>query len=167
MKSKRVTAVAASDPRGGFFYSRLFVAALILALPLASFPAASVSAAPASEEAPWENVDLEQEWKNKLQQLAVEGLYYNQVRFIPADFENAPDLARAWDLLHKHGFALQLANTVVFNHSGFDLEGNVVNRRLAYDSVHELAMYIHMMRGLRMKIAEEGHTTSRVSVMQQ
>ena len=162
MKTKRFYAFAMPDQHGGLFYSKLFVAALILALLLASFPAASVFAAPASDEAPWEKVDLEQEWKNKLQQLAVEGLFFNQVRFIPADFENSTDLARAWDLLHKHGFALQLANTVVFNHSGFDIEGNVLNGRLAYDTVHELAMYIHTMRGLRMKIAEEGHTISRI-----
>lgn len=166
MKTKGFYALAIEHQHGGLFYSKLFVAALILALLLASFPAASVFAAPAGDEAPWENIDLEQEWKNKLQQLAVEGLYFNQVRFIPADFENASDLARAWDLLHKHGFALQQANTVVFNHSGFDIEGNVLNGRLAYDSVHELAIYIHTMRGLRMKIAEEGHTISRVRITQ-
>jgi len=162
MKTKGFYAFAMPDQDGGLFYSKLFIAALILALLLASFPAASVFAAPAGDEAPWEKVDLKQEWKNKLQQLAVEGLFFNQVRFIPADFENSADLARAWDLLHKHGFALQLANTVVFNHSGFDIEGNVVNGRMAYDTVHELAMYIHTMRGLRMKIAEEGHTKSRI-----
>ena len=163
MKTKRFNALALHDQRGGLFYSKLFVAALILALLVASFPAASALAAP---PAPWENVDLEREWKNKLYQLTVEGLFFNQVRFYPADFENSADLARAWDLLHKHGFALQQANTVVFNHSGFDIEGNVLNERLAYDTVHELAMYIHTMRGLRMKIAEEGHKISRVKVVQ-
>ena len=162
MKTKRFYALAIRDQHGGLFYSKLLVAALILALLLASVPATSVFAAPASDEQPWENIDLEQEWKNKLQQLTVEGLFFNQVRFNPADFENSSDLARAWDLLHKHGFALQLANTVVFNHSGFDLEGNVINGRLAYDTVHELAMHLHTMRGLRMKIAEEGHKISRV-----
>ena len=162
MKNNRYYALAISDQRGGLFYSRLFVAALIIALLAASFPAVSVFAAPGRDEQPWENLDLEQEWKNKLHQLAVEGLFYNQVRFYPADFETSADLARAWDLLHKHGFALKLANTVVFNHSGFDFEGNVTNKRLAYYSIHDLAMQLHAMRGLRMKIAEEGHKINKV-----
>lgn len=161
MKTEKSFALAVPDQRGGIFYSRLFVIALIIALLSASFPVANVLAAPPR---PWEGVDLKQEWKNKLHQLAVEGLFFNEIRFYPADFDNSADLARAWDLLQKHGFALQQANTVVFNHSGFDIEGNVLNGRLAYDTVHELAMHLHTMRGLRMKIAEEGHRTSRVEV---
>ena len=166
MKTKRFYALAVHDQRGGFFYSKLFVAALIIALLLATFPAANAFAAPGGGEQPWENIDLEREWKNKLQQLTVEGLFFNQVRFYPSDFKDSSDLARAWDLLQKHGFALQQANTVVFNHSGFDFEGNVINGRLAYDTVHELAMHLHAMRGLRMKIAEEGHKISRVKITQ-
>src|SRR5688572_12482218 len=167
MKTNGLYALAIRQQRGGLFNSKLFVAALIIALLVASFPVVSVFAAPAGDDQPWENGDLEQEWKNKLHQLTVEGLFFNQVRFYPADFKNSADLARAWDLLHKHGFALTQANTVVFNHSGFDIQGNVLNERLAYDTVHELAMYIHTMRGLRMKIAEEGHKISRVKVAQQ
>jgi hypothetical protein len=162
MKTVGVYALTARDLRRDLFRSKLFVVALILALIAASFPAYSVFAAPTGDGEPWENVDLEREWKAKLQQLAVEGLFFNQTRFYPSDFENASDLARAWDLLQKHGFALTLANTVVFNHTGFDLEGNVLNPRLAYETVHELAMHLHAMRGLRMKIAEEGHKIQRV-----
>ena len=165
MKTNTFYALAMRQQRGGLFNSKLFVAALILALLVALFPAASVFAAPASDDRrPWEGVDLESEWKNKLHQLSVEGLFYNQVRFYPADFEDSAALARAWDLLHKHGFALKLANTVVLNHTGFDFEGNVINPRLAYDSVHELAMHLHTMRGLRMKIGEEGHKIHRVRI---
>lgn len=164
MKTNRFYASALHEQRGGLFYSKLFIAALILALLVAMVPAASALAAPPE---PWESVNLEQEWKNKLHQLTVEGLFFNQVRFYPADFDNSADLARAWDLLHKHGLALQQANTVVFNHSGFDSKGKVINGRLAYDSVHDLAMHLHTMRGLRMKIAEEGHKISRVKVTQQ
>jgi hypothetical protein len=165
MKTNKVYALAMRQQRGGLFNSKLFVAALILALLVALVPAASVFAAPVSDERrPWEGLDLESEWKNKLHQLSVEGLFYNQVRFYPTDFEDSAALARAWDLLHKHGFALKLANTVVFNHSGFDIEGNVTNPRLAYDSIHELAGHIHTMRGLRMKIAEEGHQIHRVRI---
>ena len=142
-------------------YSKLILALVIVALLFAALPATSVLADSGEEEQPWENVDLDKEWKDKLRLLQVEGLFFNQTRFYPADFENADDLARAWDLLHKHGFALKQANTVVLNHYGFDLAGKVTNERQAYDSVHELAMYLHMMRGLRSKIAEEGHKIRR------
>lgn len=143
-------------------YSKLILAAIVVAMLFAALPVPNAFAAPAGDEQPWENVDLEGEWKNKLQSLQTEGLFYNQVRFYPADFENSSDLARAWDLLHKHGFALKQANTVVFNHSGFDLEGNVTNERRAYETLHDLGMYLHAMYGFRMKIAEEGYKVQRV-----
>ena len=163
MKNNRYYALAIRHQNGGLFKSKLFVSALIIALLLASFPVASVFAAPASDsDQSWENVDLEKEWKDKLQQLVVEGLFFNQVQFYPADFEASADLTRAWNLLHNHGLALAQANTVVLNHTGFDSQGNVINGRLAYDSVHQLAMHLHTMRGLRMKIYEEGHKVSRV-----
>lgn len=164
MKTNRSYLLTASRQHGGLFHSKLFVAALILALLSAFLPAVDALAAPAGDaDRPWEDegVDLEAEWQNKLQTLQEEGLFYTQARFLPADFEDAADLARAWDLLHKHGAALKLANTVVFNHSGFDIKGNVTNGRLAYDSVHELAMYLHAMRGFRLKIAEEGFKVHR------
>lgn len=154
MKTHKLDALAIPQQRGGLFHSKLFVAALLLALLAAYFPAISALAAPPR---PWEGDNLEEQWRDKLQQLTVEGLFFNQVRFLPSDFENSADLGRAWDLLHKHGFALTQANTVVFNHAGFDIEGNVTNERLAYESVHELAMHLHAMRGFRMKIAEEGY----------
>lgn len=145
-----------------FHLQKLFLVSLMIALLVASLPVTSVLAAPGKGDQPWENVDLEKEWKNKLRLLREEGLFYDQARFYPVDFEDSSDLARAWDLLHKHGFALRQANTVVFNHSGFDFEGNVTNGRLAYESVHDLAMHLQMMRGLRMKIAEEGYKVNRV-----
>jgi hypothetical protein len=162
MNAKRSYALTAVNNLGPSFYRKLFLAFLALALLFASLPVASVLAAPASKDQPWENIDLEREWKNKLRQLEVEGLFYNQARFLPADFEDSADLAQAWDLLHKHGAALRLANTVVFNHAGFDFEGNVTNGRLAYDSVHDLAMYLQMMRASRLKIGEAGYKVHRV-----
>lgn len=156
-------ALTSSHSRGGLFNSRLFVIALILALLSSFLPAVTALAAPdASKDRPWEDVDLEKEWKNKLQTLREEGLFYTQARFLPGDFEDSAELSRAWDLLHKHGAALRAANTVVFNHSGFDFEGNVTNGRLAYDSVHDLGMYLHAMRGFRAKIAEEGYKVHRM-----
>jgi hypothetical protein len=100
---------------------------------------------------------LERDWKNKLETLRREGLFYNQARFLPADFEDASELAQAWDLLHRHGSALRQANTVVFNHTGFDFEGNVTNENQAYESVHALGEALRLMRVARQKIADEGY----------
>lgn len=143
-------------------YTKLILAVAIVAMLFAFLPAASALAAPGTDPKPWENVDLEREWRDKTRLLYWEGLFYNQVRFYPADFEDSAELARAWDLLHKHGFALKQANTVVFNHTGFDIKGKVLNERQAYESLQNLSMYLHTMRGLRNRIAEEGYKVQRV-----
>jgi hypothetical protein len=156
-----MNALTAVTKWGEPLYSKLILAAVVVAMLFASLPVPHAFAAPGDDEQPWETVDLEREWKDKLQQLQTEGLFYNQVRFYPVDFEDSSDLARAWDLLHKHGFALKQANTVVFNHSGFDFEGNATNERRAYETLHDLGMYLHAMHGLRMKIAEEGYKVQR------
>jgi hypothetical protein len=157
MNTKRFYALAAERPFGQSLFAKILIIAAVLALLFASLPVPGALAAGGEEKQPWENVDLEKEWKNKLQHLRDEGLFYDQARFYPVDFKNSDDLARAWDLLHKHGFALKQANSIVFSHSGFDFKGDVTNERLAYDSLHNLGQYLHMMRGMRIKIAEAGY----------
>ena len=157
MKTKGLYALAASRPHGGLFYSKLFVAALILALLLASLPATSALAAPAADQDPTANIDIEKGWQDKLWQLRWAGFYYENVRFYPADFEKPSDLARVQELLEKYGIALRAANTIVMNHAGFDIEGNMKHDVQAARSVRELAMYLQIMRGLREKIGEIPH----------
>ena len=157
-----MNALTAVAKWGEPLYTKLILAVVIVTVLFAALPAASALAAPGNDPKPWENVDLEREWRDKLRLLQAEGLFYNQVRFYPADFENLSELAHAWNLLHKHGFALRQANTVVLNHTGFDFQGNVLNERQAYESVQDLSMYLHTMRGLRNRIAEEGYKIRRV-----
>ena len=152
MNTKGLYAVATSHWPGGLFYSRLFVAAIIIAMLFASFPAASVLAAPPSDRDITESIDEEQGWQDKLSHLRWAGYYYDHVIFYPADFENRADLARVHELLEKYGVALRAANSIAVNHAGFDMEGNVTNRVQAAKSVRDLAMYLHIMRGLREKI---------------
>ena len=149
-----VHALAASDPRKGLFHSKLFIVALILALLLAALPAASALAAPAKDQGTIREKDLELGWKNKLNHLRWAGFYYDHVQFYPADFERPADLARIHELLEKYGIALRAANTVLMNHAGFDIEGNVLNEVQADQSVRELAAQLQIMRGLREKIKE-------------
>jgi len=154
MKTKRLYALAAVNPAGQSLYQKMLVALLILALLFASLPVASVLAAPASKQGTTDYGDLEQEWKDKLRTLRVQGLFYERIRLNPTDFDDPDDLARAHYFLEKYGFALKQANTVVFNHTGFDIQGNVIHENQAYESVHDLAMYLQMMRGFREKMDE-------------
>ena len=149
-----VYALTASDQRGGLFYSRLFVVSLILALLFASLSAASALAAPSRDKGITQYGDLELGWENKLNNLKWAGYYYDHVQFHPADFERPADLARVHELLEKYGIALRAANTVLQNHAGFDIEGNLTNEVQADKSIRELAMYLQIMRGLREKIDE-------------
>ena len=154
MKAKGLYALTASEQYGGSFYSKMVVVSLLIALMFASFPAASVFAAPASDKGTTENINLEQGWKDKLSHLRWAGYYYDHVQFYPADFERPADLARVQGYLEKYGFALRQANTVLLNHAGFDIEGNVTHEVRAAQSIRDLAMYLQMMRGLRDKIEE-------------
>ena len=154
MKTNRLYVLALDQQPGKFLYSKLFMVSLIIALIFAALPAASVFAAPASGQNAAINSGLEQEWKNKLNHLRYQGLYYENIRLYPADYEDLSDLARAHYYLEKYGVALRGAQTVVLNHTGFDLEGRVINEVQAAESARQLAEYLHMMRGLRDKIEE-------------
>jgi hypothetical protein len=154
MKANQFSALPAIARSEGPFYSKMILAFVIVALVFASLPVASVFAASGDEEPPWENANLPLEWKNKLLHLRYEGYFFDRVRFYPADFESQDDLALAQLYLEKYGIALKQANTLVYDHSGFDLEGNVTNERLAYETIHDLAEYLRAMRGLRAKIDE-------------
>ena len=154
MKTKHFYALAAVNPAGGSLYQKILMAFLILALMLASLPAVSVLAAPASGKDTTQYGNLEQEWRDKLRTLRAMGLFYDTVRLVPADFEDPDDMARANYFLEKYEFALRQANTVVFNHEGFDIKGRVTHENQAYEAVHDLAMYLQMMRGFKEKFDE-------------
>jgi hypothetical protein len=154
MKPKGLYVFTASDMHAGFFHSKLFVAALILALLSAFLPAASVFAAPASRQGITEDNDLEQEWSSKRDQMWGHNIFYASVRLNPADFKNSSDLALAQYYLDKYKAAWKQANTIIFNHAGFDINGRVLDVKAADQSVRDLALYLHMMRGLREKFDE-------------
>ena len=156
MKTNALHVSTAGSRQEGFIYRKMLMVSLTLALFFASLPVASVFAAPASDPGTTEDQNLEQEWSNKLDNLRAQGLFYSRVRVFPVDFGNPADLARAWFLLHKYGFALRQAQTIVANHVGFDIKGHITNEIQADQTIRDLAMYLHIMRGIRMKIEEEG-----------
>jgi hypothetical protein len=142
----------AVDNRGVSLYSKMILVAIIIALMFAFLPAASAFAAPASNQGSTETDHMELEWGNKLRNLRILGSFYDRVRLVPSDFKDPDDIARVQYYLDKYGFALRQANTVVFNHTGFDIKGNVTNEIQATDTLHELGQYLHMMRGLKTKM---------------
>lgn len=151
MKTNKLYALSAVAEGGVPLYTKLFLAFAILALLFTSLPLASVFAASENIQ---ETDDLAYEWKNKLRTLRAQGFYYDTVRLLPADFKKTEDLALAHMYLEKYGFALRQANTIVFNHTGFDINGRVLNEKQAVESLEDLSMYIHAMRGLRGKIED-------------
>jgi hypothetical protein len=144
----------AIDTRGNWLVSKMFVVSLIIALIGSALPGITALAAPANSQNTAIQSGLEQEWKNKLHHLRYQGLYYDSVRLYPADFDKLSNLAQAQFYLEKYGIALRQAQTVVLNHTGFDSNGRVTNEVQAAETVRDLAMYLHMMRGLRDKIEE-------------
>ncbi len=137
--------------------TKIFVVSVVIALIFASLPGTRVFAAPARDGDPTEDNSLELEWSNKTRLLRYENLFYGRVRVLPSDFEDKDDLARAYELLHKYGFALKQANEIILKHTGFDQKGRLIDVEDADQTVKDLAMYLHMMRGLRGKIEEEGY----------
>jgi hypothetical protein len=154
MQSIRPHAVAAVSPRADFLFAKLVLMAVVIALLLAALPPANASAAQLCSQAPTQKNNFAREWSSKLRLLDSEGLFFNQVRLYPADFEDLDDLALAQLYLDKYGIALRQANTVVFNHTGFDSAGRVTNETQACESVHRLGEQLRAMRGFKVKMAE-------------
>jgi hypothetical protein len=128
------------------------MAFLIIALMLAELPVPSVFAASGDGKDAAVIDALETVWSLKLRNVRAQSYFYDHVRLYPADFKNLDELARAYDLLHRYGFALRGAETVIANRNGFDAQGRVTNLGLADQSVKDLAYYLHIMRGLREKL---------------
>lgn len=158
MKTK-VYALTAHNPGGVTLYSKLFIAAVILALITAFLPMASALAAPARV---LETDDLAREWQNKLRNLRAHSLFYEQVRLIPADFEDPDDLAQAQGLLNKYGVALRQATRIVSTRAGFDINGKVTNEKEAFKSVTDLAENLRIMRAIWMQLDEGGYELHRI-----
>jgi len=161
MKTKGLYALTPGGSYEGSIYQKMFVVSLIIALLFAALPVDSVFAAPARDQDPAENGNFKLGWKNKIRNVHAQSLFYDQVRLFPADFEDPADLARAHELLNKYGFALRQANAIISTHAGFDIKGNVTNEEQAAQSVRDLAENLRIMRGMRLKLEEEGYNIRR------
>lgn len=156
MKTNLLSVSMTGEAWGQSLFQKLIMVSMIAALMLALLP---VQGAHAASGGPIKS-ELAKEWKDKVDTLNANGLFYQRVRIYPADFKDPAEHARAWELLHKYGSALRAAQTVVLNRTGFDENGRVLNEIKADRSVKELAAYLQEMRGIQKKLdALEGEYT--------
>jgi hypothetical protein len=141
----------AIEMAGKSFFHKMLFAILILALLIALLPAAAVSAAPASGGTPVSK-NLKNEWRDKIQNVKVESLWYQRVRAYPADYEDLNELALAHEYLNNYGAALRSAQSLIFSHTGFDTEGEVMNENLANQTVKAVAENLRIMRAMKAKL---------------
>jgi hypothetical protein len=151
MKTNWLFSSKRSEIGGEKLLQKIFMTSLIIALVLASLPAPHVFAA--GDDPDQATIErLETAWSWKIRNVHAQSFFYDHVRLYPADFKDPEDLARAYNLLHRYGFALRRAETIIANRAGFDERGRVINYNLAVQSSRNLAFYLHLMRGLKMKL---------------
>jgi hypothetical protein len=112
----------------------------------------SVTGVSAARTVPVE--ELERTWGRQLDNLSVQGFFYDNVILYPADFVDLSDLERAHFYLEKFGIALRAANTLIMTHPGFDFNGKVTNQFQATQTIRAMADNLQIMRGMRNKLAE-------------
>lgn len=127
----------------------LTLLSILIALLISAF---SVTGVFAARTVPVE--ELERTWDRQLDNLRLQGLFYDNVILYPADFEDLSDLERAHFYLEKFGFALRAANTLVATHPGFDFNGKVTSQFQATQTIRAMADNLQIMRGMRNKLAE-------------
>jgi hypothetical protein len=134
---------------GELLFQKMLVAALIIAVLFASLPAASVSAAPANLD---NKKALQGEWRDKIHNVDAESFFYDRVRVYPADFKDPDELAKANEFLSNYGVAFRAAETLVFNHAGFDSNGLVLNEFQANQTIKAVAENLRIMRAMKDKL---------------
>lgn len=130
-------------------YRKMLFVLLIVTMMLASFPVVRVFAAPPHDPPIPEESELEQLWADERSQLATEMTFFVNFRPIPGRSVNPANQGRHLDMYRA---AIYAAQTLVVNQTGFDDEGHVINQKLAYEAVQELADYLDRIRGLKEKL---------------
>ncbi|HET8686700.1 MAG TPA: hypothetical protein VFM18_08550 [Methanosarcina sp.] len=128
---------------------KLLGVAMIVAILFVSLPAGNAFAAPISADS---RSELRGEWKDKIQNVSVEGFFYERIRIYPADFKDPAELAQAHQLLNNYGAAYRAAGTLILNHAGFDSKGQVINEFQASQTIKAVAENLRIMRVMRNKL---------------
>jgi hypothetical protein len=156
---------------------KMLFASLMVALIVASF---SVTGVLAANNAAGPD-DLQQAWNDKVAKVRAEAAFLNNVRLLPSMFPQQAlgpaipvtgdqaqnqtatlnrnkwsDWQKAQFYLDKYRAAMSQAQTIIFQHNGFDFNGQVLNQKQANRSFRDLADQLRIMRNMRLKIQELG-----------
>ena len=134
--------------------SRSIAFATIIALALASISAASVFAAPTKASNSVNN-DPERVWGSQFRELQTDRTIYNNIRSHSEQLKTSSKPARIQQYLDQYTFALKQAEAIIIHGSPSSTSTVQVNNRYekSLTAQQQLAMYLHMMRGLQDKLA--------------
>jgi hypothetical protein len=133
--------------------SKMFVFSTVLAAALATMSATSVFAAPAA--APNGSIhSLATVWGSQFRELQADRAIYNNFKSHPGEFSSSSSPAEIQQYLNQYASALSHAEAIVLHGAPGSTLGVNVNSRSQKDRTaqQDLAMFLHMIRGLRAKL---------------
>ena len=133
--------------------SKSVMAATALALALAVFSTTSVFAAPANVSSR-ANIDSAQVWGVQFRELQTDRTIFNKLKSRPEEIKNSLKPAQTQQYLGLYAFALKQAEAIILQGNPSSTSNVKVNNRYerSLTAQQELAMYLHMMRGLQAKL---------------
>ena len=133
--------------------SKIAIFSTVLAVVLATTSVTSVFAASAT--APnLTNHNMAVVWGNQFRELQADRAIYNNFKSHAAEIRNSSKPAESQQYLAQYAFALGQAEAIVLHGSPSSTSTVKVNNRYerSLTAQQELAMYLHMIRGLREKL---------------
>lgn len=129
--------------------SKMFVFSTVLAVVLATTSATSVFAASATAPS-LVNHSLAALWGNQYRELQADRIIYNNFKSHHEELNSSATPAEIQQYLNQYAFALNSAEAIVLHSSPSSI--SKVNNRDQNTVRQQVALYLHMMRGLRAKL---------------
>ena len=135
------------------FMSKSTLAATALALVLVVFSTTSVFAAPANASSRMNN-DSAQVWGVQFREMQTDRTILNKLKLRPGEIKNSSKPAQIQQYIDQYAFALKQAEAIIQQGSPSSVSNVKVNNRYerSLTAQQELAMYLHVMRGLQEKL---------------
>ena len=133
--------------------SKMFVFSSVLAVVLATASATSVFAASATTPS-FSTHNIAVAWGSQFRELQADRTIYDRIKLHPVEIKNAAKPAEVQQYLSQYVFALKQAEAIVLHGSPSTTANVKINNRFekSLTAQQELAMYLHMMRGIREKL---------------
>jgi len=122
------------------------------ALALAVFSTTSVFAAPANVSRT--RIDSAQVWGVQFREMQTDRTIFSKLKLRPGEIKNSSKPAQIQQYLDQYAFALKQAEAIIQQGSPSSVSNVKVNNRYerSLTAQQELAMYLHVMRGLQEKL---------------